>query len=118
MLDVFQAQRRPQIASQSRKSRRHLDMGTHAQFAVGNLQLAIVPNPVSETINIRGLETNSIDEVLIYNLVGEKIFSAEQVLCGAVNCKLQIAHCQLSPGLDYIEILSDKKTYRTKFLKQ
>jgi PKD repeat protein len=73
--------------------------------------VTVFPNPVSETIYIRGLETNTADEVSIYNVVGEKVFSA-------VGCKLPIANCQLSSGMYYIEIISNSKTYRTKFLKQ
>jgi hypothetical protein len=81
------------------------------QLAVGNGQLTIFPNPVSETLDIHGLDLNSKHEISIFNLVGEKVFSA-------VNCKLPIANCQLSSGMYYIEITSDKKIFRMKFLKQ
>jgi hypothetical protein len=81
-----------------------------SQFAVPSLQLAIVPNPVTTTIDIRGLKNNSADEIKIFNVFGEKVFSA-------VHCQLPI-NCQFSPGLYFIEIISDKKIYRTKFLKQ
>jgi N-acetylneuraminic acid mutarotase len=69
------------------------------------------PNPVSETIYIRGLETNTADEVSIYNVVGEKVFSA-------VHCKVPIGNCQLSSGMYYIEISTNNKIFRSKFLKQ
>jgi len=69
----------------------------------------LFPNPVSETIDVRGLDVNSVDEIEIYNVVGEKVFSA-------VNCKLPI-NCKLSPGMYYLEIISNEKTYRAKFLK-
>ena len=73
--------------------------------------IQIFPNPVTETIDIRGLENSSADEIKIFNVFGEKVFSA-------VDCKLPIANCQLPSGLYYIEITSDKKIYRAKFLKQ
>jgi PKD repeat protein len=83
----------------------------HAPLVFGYLPLAIYPNPVTSTIDIRGLENNSAEDIKIYNVIGEKVFSA-------VECKLPIANCQLFPGLYYIEIISGKKIYRTKFVKQ
>jgi hypothetical protein len=81
-------------------------------LAVGYLPLAIYPNPVISTIDILGLENNSVDEIKIINLLGEKVFSA-------VDCKLPIGNCQLFPsGIYYMEILSDNRTIRTKFVKQ
>jgi len=75
-------------------------------------QLAIVPNPVTTTLDIRGLENNSADEIKIFNVFGEEVFSA-------VDCKLPIANCEFLPqGLYSLEIISDKKIYRAKFLKQ
>ena len=83
----------------------------YAQFAVGNWQLAIFPNPVTETIDIRGLELNSSYEISIFNVVGEKVFSA-------VDCKLPIGNCQLSSGLYYLELKAEGKIFRSKFVKQ
>ena len=88
------------------------DVLVHTPLAVGYWPIAIYPNPVTSTIDIRGLENNSADEITIYSVIGEKVFSA-------VNCNLKIANFQLLPsGLYYIEITSDKKIYRTKFIKQ
>jgi hypothetical protein len=81
------------------------------QLAAGNGQLVIFPNPVSETLDIHGLDLNLNHEISIFNLVGEKVFSA-------VNCKLPIANCEFSSGMYYIEITSDKKIFRMKFLKE
>jgi len=73
------------------------------------------PNPVSETLDVRGLNVNSVDEITIYNIIGEKVFSA-------VDCQLlPIAigtHFQFPSGMYYLEISSNEKIYRTKFLKQ
>ena len=82
-----------------------------AAVGSGSMQsIQVYPNPVSETLGILGLESNSADELKIFNVFGEKVFTA-------VNCKLQIVNCQLSSGLYYLEITSDKKIYRTKFIK-
>jgi hypothetical protein len=83
----------------------------HTPLAVGYWPLAIYPNPVTSTIDIRGLENNSVDEINIFSVFGKIIFSAD-------HCQLPIVNCQLSSGIYYIEITSDKKTYRTKFVKQ
>jgi hypothetical protein len=81
------------------------------QLAMSSWQLAIVPNPVTSTIYIRGLENNSADEIKIFNVFGENVFSA-------VHCQLPIANFQLSSGIYYLEITADKKTYRAKFVKE
>jgi len=70
----------------------------------GSMQsIQVYPNPVSETLDIRGLEKNSIDEIKIFNVYGEKVFSAVIWKLGTVNCKLFPA------GLYYLEITSEKK---------
>jgi PKD repeat protein len=73
--------------------------------------IQIYPNPVTSSVDIRGLKDNSEYEITILNVFGEKVFSA-------VNCNLPIANCSFSPGLYYIEIIADKKIYRMKFMKQ
>ena len=82
-----------------------------SELAIGSGQFAIFPNPVFETIDVRGLGTNSADEVSIVNVFGEKVFSA-------VACKLPIVNCQLPSGIYYFQLSSGKKVYRTKFIKQ
>ena len=91
-------------------------IATSSQLAVSSWQLAIFPNPVTETLNIRGLELNSSYEISIFNVVGEKVFSA-------VDCKLPIVipiaiGSQLSSGMYYLQIARDEKIFRTKFVKQ
>ena len=88
------------------------DVLAHTPRAFGYWPLAVYPNPVTSTIDIRGLENNSADKIKIFNAFGEKVFSA-------VDWKLETINCKLLPsGLYYIEITSNKKTYRTKFVKQ
>jgi hypothetical protein len=79
-------------------------------------QLSIVPNPVTTTLDIRGMQKNSADEISIFNIFGEKVFSA-------FNCKLPITvpiaiGSQLPSGMYSIEITSGEKIYREKFVKQ
>jgi hypothetical protein len=87
------------------------DVLTITPLAIGDLPFSIYPNPVLETIDVTGLGSNTADEVLIYNVVGEKVFSA-------IDCKLPITNCQLSSGMYYIEINKNNITFRSKFMKQ
>jgi len=73
--------------------------------------LVVIPNPVTTTLDIQGLDKSSEYEITILNVLGEKVFSA-------AHCQMPIANCQFSSGLYYLEISSVKKTYRTKFLKE
>jgi len=73
----------------------------------------LFPNPVSESLSftVYPLNASSVD-ISIYNLLGEKIFSA-------VNWELQTVNCQLfSPGIYWICISNQGKSYRLKFAKQ
>ena len=84
----------------------------HSPLAVGYWPVAVYPNPVVSTIDIRGLKNSSADEIKIFNVFGEKVFTA-------VNWKPGTGNWEFFPsGLYYLEITSDKKIYRTKFVKQ
>ena len=87
------------------------DVLAHTPLAFGHWPITIYPNPVTSTMDIRGLGNNSDYEITIFNVFGEKVFPA-------VDCKLPITNCILLPGLYYIEITSNKKIYRAKFVKQ
>ena len=72
------------------------------------------PNPVTDEFTIQKLEVTSgaAVEISVYNVVGEKInltFDGEPL---TMDCRA------LSPGLYYIEINSNNKIFRSKFLKQ
>jgi len=76
--------------------------------------IQIYPNPVTEKlfVNSYSLIGTADEEISIFNLMGEKIevpVDSQQLI---VDCR------SLQPGIYYIEIVSDKKIYRTKFLKQ
>ena len=75
-------------------------------------ELTAYPNPVTTTLDVRGLKNNSAHEIKIFNVFGEKVFSAADWKPGTVNCQL------LPSGIYYLEIISDKKIHRMKFLKQ
>jgi hypothetical protein len=86
------------------------------QLAMSSWQLAIVPNPVTSTIDIQGLENKTADEINIFNVFGEKVFST-------VHCKLPIAipiaiGNKFSPGIYWVEVVSGGKTFRADFVKE
>ncbi len=83
------------------------------QSAVGNQQSVIIhPNPVEEKLEISNLKLGTAINLSIYNIVGEKIYSA-------VDCKLRTVDCGLFPsGLYYLEVTAADKVFRTKFVKQ
>jgi PKD repeat protein len=84
-----------------------------SQLAVGNWQLAIIPNPVSEMFTVIGYPLNetSIGALSIYNMLGEKMFSA-------VDWELRTVNCQLFPsGMYWLHIESNGHIQRIKFIK-
>jgi hypothetical protein len=99
------------------------DVIAEIQMSVGSLQLAIFPNPVSETLTIkRYLLSGTPNGFSIYNVLGEKIYMAFPPLslgegrggeaAWTIDCSL------IPPGMYAIEIISGDKIYRTKFVKQ
>jgi hypothetical protein len=95
-----------------------------AQFAVGNWQLAIFPNPVTDKLIIHNAQftpdsyrDGTAAKISVYNIFGEFVLA---------DC-LPTAYCllptdldvsQLPPGIYYIQISTNEKTYRSKFVKQ
>jgi outer membrane protein assembly factor BamB len=73
--------------------------------------ISLVPNPVLNSLNI--ITTETIDEVEIYNLVGAKVFSVNNVNQTAIDINLS----NLSSGLYTIRVLSDNKFQASKFVK-
>jgi len=86
-----------------------------SQFPVSSSRFVIIPNPVSDKFTIHDAQFTigtANAEISIYNLFGEKIPLA-------VNCCPWIVDCRsLSPGMYYIEINSNNKIFRSKFMKQ
>jgi hypothetical protein len=87
------------------------DVIASIQYTVDSRQVTAFPNPITTTLEIRGLKNNSADEIKIFNVFGEKVFSA-------LHYQFPITNFQLPSGIYNIEITSDKKIYRAKFLKQ
>jgi len=83
------------------------------QFSDGGLQLAIFPNPASESLTITGLISSGIAvDISIYNVLGEKIFSA-------VDWKLPTVNCQPFPsGIYWLDLAINGNVKRLKFVKQ
>jgi len=75
--------------------------------------LSIFPNPVEDKFTIHNSEFTSgtAVEISVYNMLGEKMKVAADWKLGTVNCEL------LPSGIYYLEITSEKKIYRTKFIK-
>jgi hypothetical protein len=87
------------------------------QFVIGNWQLAIVPNPVSETLTATSYPpVVTAKEISIFNMLGEKILLDVDLESMTVNCR------PLQPGIYFLEIISSPPSgaggpFRTKFLK-
>jgi len=83
----------------------------------------VFPNPVTEKLFVNssapalltkgaaGLFGTADAEISIFNLMGEKIEVPLDRRKWTVDCR------SLQPGIYYLEIISDKKIYRTKFIK-
>ena len=78
----------------------------------GSMQYEIYPNPVGEKIEIGNLRTGIAVDISIYNMLGEKIYSAADCRTSTINCQF------LSSGMYWIEIGAGEKTFRTKFIKE
>jgi PKD repeat protein len=80
---------------------------------VGNGQLAIFPNPLTDKLFLIGYPLlGTVAEIFVYNLMGEKISLDIDRELLTVNCK------PLKPGIYFLEVVSDKKYFRSKFVKQ
>jgi len=87
----------------------------------GSMQLDVYPDPVTDKFIIqnsvfrRGMSL----KISVYNLLGEKFYSTQGVRCEGTGCAQLTVDCRrFSPGIYWVEISSDGKTYRSKFLKQ
>ncbi len=92
------------------------DVIASIQYSVDNKQIIIYPNPVTNKLIIQKSKVTSetVAEISIYNLMGEKVISESVIL----NPNAEIDVPNLSPGLYYLELSSPYKTLRTKFIKQ
>jgi hypothetical protein len=89
------------------------DVIAEIQLPVGNGQLAIFPNPVTDKLFLIGYPLlGTVAEIFVYNLMGEKISLDIDRDLLTVNCK------PLKPGIYFLEVVSEKKYFRSKFVKQ
>ena len=80
--------------------------------------VTVFPNPVTGTLFVDSYSLiGTAVQISIYNVLGEKIYS-ENYSSGNSHEPL-IVNCEFLPeGIYSLEIISGKKIYRTKFLKQ
>jgi PKD repeat protein len=85
-----------------------------SQLAISSWQLAIFPNPVVDKFTIQKSEVTSgtAIEVWVYSVLGEKILLEVDLETMTVNCR------PLKPGIYFLELSTDKKSYRSKFIKE
>jgi PKD repeat protein len=81
----------------------------------GSWQLVINPNPVIDILEIKNLKTTEKISFTIYNTLGSAV-KLPIANCKLPTCSLDVS--DLPPGCYILEITSDKKINRTKFLKQ
>ena len=86
-----------------------------SQFAGGNWQLAIFPNPVKDVLEIRNLKAGSDISVVIYNSIGEKVFEKNQK---NVSESLSVDMSGMSSGTYFLEITDGKTSERKIFAKR
>jgi len=89
------------------------------QSAMGNGELAIYPNPVTEKFTIHNAQftMGTAVEISIYNMVGElvKVVRPSSVL-GPQPFVFDVSY--LSKGVYWLEVSSNEKTFRARFIKQ
>ena len=71
--------------------------------------IAIYPNPSSDILHIQMPNTTSVEKVIIYNNLGQKIME---------NSSLDFSITTLSAGVHYIDIQTVDGTFHKKFIKK
>jgi len=72
--------------------------------------LKIYPNPVSATLNIELPQNEKLISVMILNQLGQMQYAAQN--------KYSLNTSAFANGLYYIEIKTDKSSFKSKFLKE
>jgi len=77
----------------------------------------LYPNPVGSKLYVTGLTlSGSSSMVSVYDMLGEKVVDAQRELNG-VDSEMIVDLSRLLPGIYFIEIISDGKSFRAKFVK-
>jgi PKD repeat protein len=91
------------------------DVIASVQSTGPNSQLAIYPNPVSDMLTLRDLNSTG-RAVTIYNLLGENVMTVNPEPSSAQGASIYDVS-RLAPGSYYLEVRSGEKTFRAKFVK-
>ncbi len=77
-------------------------------------KIALFPNPAKNNIKIKiqKYKEENFDELVIYNCYGDKILNRK-----IMNSKLNINIKDFSPGIYFMQIISNNTTYLQKFIK-
>jgi OOP family OmpA-OmpF porin len=81
-----------------------------SEMQMGN-GISIYPNPVNDKLVVKSSEFRSKTEIIIYNLIGEKIYDSE-----IRNAKTEIDVSTLPKGIYFVQLKSEKKTSSQKFI--
>lgn len=86
------------------------------QFHIGineisAFECSIFPNPSSNKLNIE-IDIGLIQEISIFNLTGKQICT---ISCNTSKQEIDIS--TLSPGLYFLDVISDQRTFRKRFVK-
>lgn len=87
-------------------------------FKSENKEIAFIlfPNPVNETVTIKSSEIwRPASHLILYNSTGEAIVRRNMEI---TRDEIKIDISDLNPGLYVLEMISDAKIYRRKFIKQ
>ena len=80
--------------------------------------LTINPDPADETLYVKSyLLTGGAAEISVYNVIGEKVLTSQSSASGGQpGAVLHVSN--LSPGVYFLEIASQEKSFKTRFVKQ
>jgi PKD repeat protein len=90
-------------------------IASSSQLAMDSWQLAINSNPVADILEIQNLRTTEKISITVYNTLGGAT-PLPIANCQLPTCSLDVS--TLPYGIYFLEIISESKIYRTKFLKQ
>jgi len=80
-------------------------------------EILIFPNPVEDKVKIHKSEViRTATEISIYNMMGEIVWKGQQEV-RTRNQDVIIDVTKLPSGIYYLELISERKTFRSKFVK-
>lgn len=71
--------------------------------------ISIYPNPSSDVVHIQMPSTSTLEKVIVYNNLGQKVME---------NSSLEFSVSTLSTGVHYIDIQTTEGTFHKKFIKK